>query len=104
MLRSVDASQRKRVEVGKISRPKLVSASTSVDTIFPFGTRFKRICGSLRAKPVFPASDESTQPQHSLDLDLSSANADRSLAGTPDGPLPFSASEPSRSKIAIASP
>ncbi|KAI0290518.1 hypothetical protein BC826DRAFT_1026970 [Russula brevipes] len=117
-----DISQRKRVEVGQISGPKLVSASTSVDTIpvrspsaasgqlsaaqnqsanlSRFGTRFKKIRGSLRAKPALPASDESTQ--HSLDV--SSANTDRSLAGTPDGHLSFSASEASRSKVTIASP
>ncbi|KAH9967959.1 hypothetical protein BC827DRAFT_458972 [Russula dissimulans] len=113
-----DGSQRKRVEVSQISGPKLVSASTSVDTIpvrspssasgqlssgqnqspnsSRLGTRFKKFRGSLRAsKPVFPASDESTQ--HSLDQ--SSANTDRSLAGTPDGPAPFSAAYPSQSNV-----
>jgi serine/arginine repetitive matrix protein 2 len=113
-----DASQRRRVEPGQISGPKLVSASTSVDTIpvrsesvasgqlstaqnqsptsSKFGTRFKKFRGSLRAKP---ASDGSQHPG-----DLSSSNGDRSLAATPDVPLPFSAPEPSRPKLAVASP
>jgi serine/arginine repetitive matrix protein 2 len=117
-----DASQRRRVERGQISGPKLVSASTSVDTIpvrspsaasgqlsavqnqslnsNKFGTRFKKIRGSLRAKPTLPTSDGSTQ----YPAELSSGNGDRSLASTPDGPPPFSAAEPSRSKLAIASP
>jgi serine/arginine repetitive matrix protein 2 len=117
-----DASQRRRVELDQISGPRLVSASTSVDTIpvrspsvasghlsavqnqsptsSKFGTRFKRFRGSIRAKPTFPASDGSTQQP----ADLSSNNGDRSLAGTPDGPPPSSATEPSRPKLAVASP
>lgn len=117
-----DASQRRRVERGQISGPKLVSASTSVDT-FPvrspsalsgqlsaaqnqsptstkFGTRFKKIRGSLRTKPAFPTSDGSTQ----YPAELPSSSGDRSLASTPDGLSPFSAAEPSRPKLAIASP
>jgi len=113
-----DVSQRKRVEVSQISGPRLVSASTSVDTIpvrspssasghlsatqnqsqnpSKLGTRFRKFRGSLRAsKPMFPGSDESTQ--HSLDQ--SSANTDRSQAGTPDGPAPFSATDASGPKV-----
>ncbi|KAI9511318.1 hypothetical protein F5148DRAFT_1146881 [Russula earlei] len=96
-----DFSQRKRIEVGQISAPKLVSASTSVDTIpsIPrirpgLELRLKRFRGSLRAKPTPPASDEPTQPS----LDQSSAHTDRSLA-TPDGPLPPSTTDHSRSKV-----
>jgi hypothetical protein len=117
-----DTSQRRRVELDQISGPKLVSASTSVDTIpvrspsaasgqlsavqnqsptsTKFGTRFKKFRGSIRAKPTLPASDGSTQHP----ADLSSNNGDRSLAGTPDGPPPLSAIEPSRPKLAVASP
>lgn len=113
-----DASQRRRVEPGQISGPRLVSASTSVDTIpvrsesaasgqlsavqnqsptsSKFGTRFKKFRGSLRAKP---ASDGSQYP-----ADLPSGNGDRSLAATPDVPPPFNATEPSRPKLAVASP
>jgi len=103
-----DASQRRRIEPGQISGPKLVSASTSVDTIpvrsesaasgqlsavqnqsptsSKFGTRFKKFRGSLRAKP---ASDQ-------YPADLPSGNGDRSLAATPDVPPPFNATELSR--------
>src|SRR5258707_6509060 len=106
-----DASQRRRIEPGQISGPKLVSASTSVDTIpvrsesaasgqlssvhnqsptpSKFGTRFKKLRGSLRTKPNYPASDGSAQHL----ADLPSSNGDRSLAVTPDGPPPFSATE-----------
>lgn len=113
-----DASQRRRVEPGQISGPKLVSASTSVDTIpvrsesvasgqlsavqnqsptsSKFGTRFKKFRGSLRSKPT---SDGSQYP-----ADLPSGNGDRSQAATPDVPPPFNATEPSRPKPAVASP
>jgi serine/arginine repetitive matrix protein 2 len=116
-----DASQRRRIEPGQISGPRLVSASTSVDTIpvrspsaasgqlsaaqnqspssSKFGTRFKKIRGSLRTKPTYPM-DGSTQHH----ADLSSSYGDRSLTGTPDGPPPHSATEPSRPKLAVASP
>ena len=117
-----DSSQRKRIEVGQISGPKLVSASTSVDTIpvrspsaasgqlspaqnqstnsSKLGTRFKKFRGSLRAKPTLSGSDGFAQ----YPADLSSANGDRSLAGTPDGHPPFSATEPARSKVTITTP
>jgi len=118
-----DASQRKRIELSQISRPRLVSASTSVDTIpvrspsaasgqlspaqnqplnsSKLGTRFKKFRGSLRAKPTLPGSDG--LPQHSVDSP-SASGGDRSLAGTPDGPPPFSATEPARPKVAIVTP
>jgi hypothetical protein len=118
-----DASLRKRIELSQISGPKLVSASTSVDTIpvrspsaasgqlspaqnqplnsSKLGTRFKKFRGSLRAKPTLPGSDG--LPQYSVDSP--SANGeDRSLAGTPDGLPPFSATEPARPKVAIVTP
>lgn len=113
-----DASQRRRIEPGQISGPKLVSASTSVDTIpvrsesvasgqlsavqnqsptsSKFGTRFKKFRGSLRAKP---ASDGPQYPS-----DLPSSNGDRSLAATPDVPASFNATEPSQPKPVLASP
>ena len=116
--RGHDASQRRRIEPGQISGPKLVSASTSVDTIpvrsesvasgqlsavqnqsptsSKFGTRFKKFRGSLRAKPANDGSQNSA--------DLPSSNGDRSLAATPDVPAPFNATEPSRPKLALASP
>lgn len=118
-----DASQRKRIEPSQISRPRLVSASTSVDTIpvrspsaasgqlspaqnqplnsSKLGTRFKKFRGSLRAKPTLSGSDG--LPQHSVDSP-SANGSDRSLAGTPDGPPPFSATEPPRPKVAIVTP
>jgi len=113
-----DTSQRKRVEPGQISGPRLVSASTSVDTIpvrsgsaasgqlsavhnqsptsSKFGTRFKKFRGSLRAKP---AIDGSLHP-----ADLPSNSGDRSPAATPEVPPPFNATELSRPKLAVASP
>ena len=118
-----DTSQRKRIEPGQISGPRLVSASTSVDTIpvrspsaasgqlspalnqplnsSKLGTRFKKFRGSLRAKPTLLGSDG--LPQYSVDSP-STNSGDRSLAGTPDGPPPFSATEPTRPKVAIATP
>ena len=116
-----DASQRRRIEPGQISGPRLVSASTSVDTIpvrspsaasgqlsaaqnqsptsSKFGTRFKKIRGSLRTKPTYLSDGSTHQPS-----DFSSSHGNRSPAGTPDGPPPFSATEPSRPKLAVASP
>ena len=113
-----EASQRRRVEPGQISGPKLVSASTSVDTIpvrsesvasgqlsaiqnqsptsSKFGTRFKKFRGSLRAKPPTDGSQNLA--------DLPSSNDDRSLAATPDVPPSFNATELSRPKLAVASP
>ena len=118
-----DASQRKRIEPSQISGPRLVSASTSVDTIpvrspsaasgqlspaqnqlsgsSKLGTRFKKFRGSLRAKPILLGSDG--LPQYSVDSP-SANGGDRSQAGTPDGPPPFSATEPARPKVAIATP
>lgn len=111
-----DGSHRKRIDPSQISGPKLVSASTSVDTIpvrspsaasgqlpagqapsptsSKLGTRFKKLRGSLRAKPTLPTGDGLTL--HPFDQ---TSSADRSLAGTPDGPPPFSATEPTRSKV-----
>jgi serine/arginine repetitive matrix protein 2 len=114
-----DGSHRKRIDLSQISGPKLVSASTSVDAIpvrsssvasgqisasqtqfansAKLGTRFKKFRGSLRARPTTsPSSEESTQ--HLFEP----ASTDRSLAGTPDGPL--SAIELSRAKVSIPSP
>jgi serine/arginine repetitive matrix protein 2 len=108
-----EGSNRKRIDPSQISGPKLVSASTSVDT-FPvrspsaasgqlpagqtssskLGSRFKKLRGSLRSKPTLPLGDGSTL--HPFDQ---TSSADRSLAGTPDGPPPFSATEPTRSKV-----
>ena len=119
-----DASQRRRIEVSQISGPKLVSPSTSVDGILlrsssaasgqlsaaqqnqslnpsKLGSRFKKLRGSLRAKPTLPSSDALTP--HSFDLS-SPITADRSRTNTPDGLTPFSAPEASRSKVAIVSP
>jgi serine/arginine repetitive matrix protein 2 len=117
-----DASQRRHVERGQISGSKLGSASTNVDTIpmcspsaasgqlsavqnqsstsTKFGTPLKKTLRSLRTKPTFSTSDGSTQ----YPAELSSGIDDRSLASTHDGPPPFSAAEPSRSKLVIASP
>lgn len=114
-IRVNDGSHRKRIDPSQISGPKLVSASTSVDTIpvrspsaasgqlpagripsptsSKLGTRFKKLRGSLRAKPTLPSGDGSTL--HPYDQ---TSSADRSLAGTPDGPPPFSATEPTRFK------
>ena len=112
-----DGSQRKRIELSQISGPKLVSASTSVDTIpvrspsvssgqlspapnqpansSTLGTRFKKFRGSLRAsKPTLPGSDGFGFTQYPIGP--SSANSDRSLSGTPDGlpPLAFVVTPP----------
>jgi len=116
-----DGSHRKRIDLSQISGPKLVSASTSVDTIpvrspsaasgqlqvgqtpspnsSKLGSRFKKLRGSLRAKPTLQSGDGSTPHP----FDQTSSSADRSLAGTPDGPPPFSAIESTRSK-AVSSP
>lgn len=111
-----DSSNKKRIDPSQISGPRLVSASTSVDTIpvrspssasghltagqYPppnsskLGSRFKKLRGSLRSKPTLPSGDGSTP--HAFDQ---TSSADRSLAGTPDGPPPFSATEPTRLKV-----
>ena len=107
-----DISNKKRIDPSQISGPKLVSASTSVDTIpvrspssasgqlpaglnsSKLGSRFKKLRGSLRSKPTLPPGDGSTP--HTFDQ---TSSTDRSLAGTPDGPPSFSATEPTRPKV-----
>lgn len=107
-----DSSNKKRIDPSQISGPKLVSASTSVDTIpvrspssasgqlppglnsSKLGSRFKKLRGSLRSKPTLPPGDGSTP--HPFDQ---TSSTDRSLAGTPDGPPSFNATEPTRPKV-----
>jgi serine/arginine repetitive matrix protein 2 len=73
-------SSRRRISPNQISSPTLVSASTSVDTIpLPavspsqqsrlanssstrFGSRFKRLKGTLRAKTPIPGNEEAPAP------------------------------------------
>ncbi|KAI0259943.1 hypothetical protein BC834DRAFT_590323 [Gloeopeniophorella convolvens] len=123
-----DGNPRKRIDPSRISGPKLVSASTSVDTIpvrspsaasgqlpatqvqtqspnsSKFGSRFKKLRGTLRSKPTLPVGDALTP--YPLDL-ASPASADRydsAFTSPSDIQLPFSAIEPSRSKVVVSTP
>ncbi|KAI0792868.1 hypothetical protein C8Q75DRAFT_751752 [Abortiporus biennis] len=104
---------RKRISPNQISSPKLVSASTSVDTIplrpttaapaqshhgNKFGSRFKRLRGTLRSKPIpngdevtpFPLDPKTPSSAQTISYDPSSL--------VPPGPSVYSATELGRFK------
>ncbi|KAI0048567.1 hypothetical protein FA95DRAFT_1517317 [Auriscalpium vulgare] len=109
-------AQRRHVDRSQISAPKLVSASTSVDTIplrspsaasgvapgqnpSKLGSRFKRLRGTLRAKPNALSGDEVTP----YPLDLNSPSSSQTvryepMPSPPEKPAVTSASDLGRSK------
>ncbi|THH16460.1 hypothetical protein EW146_g4182 [Bondarzewia mesenterica] len=118
---SASAHHRKRISPNQISSPRLVSASTSVDTIplrspssasgqvhhtSKFGQRIKKLKGTLRSKPAHLGGDE-VRP---LPIDLlspSSAQTAQFNAGSlahPGALAAVSATELGRFKVPVPSP
>ncbi|EKM55914.1 uncharacterized protein PHACADRAFT_209427 [Phanerochaete carnosa HHB-10118-sp] len=113
-------STRKRISPNQISSPTLVSASTSVDTIplgaptIPvqsrtahsssarFGSRFKKLTGTLRAKTPIPAANEEF---HSISTEIKTPTSSQSISYNPeqlitrDQPAISSATETGRFKV-----
>lgn len=112
-------STRKRISPNQISSPTLVSASTSVDTIpLPavvpmqsrtaqpssarFGSRFKILKGTLRAKTPIPAANEEA---HSSPAEVKTPPSSQTVAYNPEQlsmrehPVISSATETGRFKI-----
>lgn len=111
---------RKRISPNQISTPRLVSASTSVDTVpivrtpslsstnnsgpSKIGSRFKKLRGTLRAKNIMPTGEEVTP----YPLDLHSphgqmASYDSARLKVPGVAVTASATE-SRFKVPVPSP
>ncbi|KAI0060804.1 hypothetical protein BV25DRAFT_1827349 [Artomyces pyxidatus] len=116
--------QRRHVSPSQISGPKLVSASTSVDTIplrspsaasgpappgqsqngSKLGQRFKKLRGTLRAKPTMVLGDE-VSPYPLLSPPTSGPpRADPLSRPSVDRPVVASATELARFKVAVATP
>ncbi|KAF8626244.1 hypothetical protein AX15_004923 [Amanita polypyramis BW_CC] len=113
--RSAQGSIRRRINPSQISEPRLVSASTSVDTIpirpsshvnpgaSKIGSRFRKLRGTLRAKNSPIVGDESytqteiNSPPSSQDISYDAFKV-KSLSGT------LSAVENGRTKIPLTSP
>lgn len=106
---------RKRVNPNLISNPRLVSASTSVDTVpivrtpslssssspSKIGSRFKKLRGSLRAKNLALASEEAAA--YPVPPAVQTAYYDSVKLKVPGVAVPSSATE-SRYKVPIPSP
>ncbi|KAF8162952.1 hypothetical protein B0H34DRAFT_672070 [Crassisporium funariophilum] len=113
-------SVRKRIDPSQISTPRLVSASTSVDTIplrspslsagagngpSKLGSRFKKLRGSLRAKNVVSSGEETAVTELSKSPPASqTAYYDPEKLNVPGSPSLSSATETGRFKVPIASP
>jgi serine/arginine repetitive matrix protein 2 len=111
---------RRRVSPGQISNPRLVSSSTSVDTIplrspsvasantqtSTIGQRFKRLRGTLRTKAPTPTGEEVTPYPLDIHTPPSSQTAyyDPSSLRVPGEPAILSATEVGRPKVPIPSP
>jgi len=105
-------SVRKRIDPSQISTPRLVSASTSVDTIplrtpsmsgnttSKFGSRFKKLRGSLRAKNV-TSGDETAVQDFKLPPPNQSACDDSTNLNVPSM---SSATETGRFKVPVPIP
>ena len=111
-------SARKRIDPSQISTPRLVSASTSVDTIplrtpslsgnttsgaSKLGSRFKKLRGSLRAKNV-PSGDEPIVQDSKSPSPSQAAYYDPTKLNVSGGPTMSSAPETGRFKVPIPSP
>ena len=103
---------RRRISPSQISEPRLVSASTSVDTIpvrsparsspgtSKIGSRFRKLRGTLRAKSSPPTADdrsEADSPRPSQDIPYDASKL-KSTSG------PASATENGRTKASVTSP
>jgi serine/arginine repetitive matrix protein 2 len=112
---------RRRVSPGQISTPRLVSASTSVDTIplrspsaasgsiqgsSKLGQRFRRLRGTLRAKTSVPYGEEVTPYPIDVHSPPTSqvASYDPATLKVPGEPTAHSATEIGTSKFLVPSP
>ncbi|KAA1471322.1 hypothetical protein DENSPDRAFT_837290 [Dentipellis sp. KUC8613] len=120
-LNEAGSAHRKRISPNQISSPRLVSASTSVDTIplrspsagsdqpsnpSKLGQRFRKLRGTLRAKPTAQTGLDITP--YPLDLlSPASAQTDRYKTASPihhGPPVLASATELGRFKVPVPSP
>lgn len=112
-------SLRKRIDPTQISTPRLVSASTSVDTIplrppsissnttssaSKLGSRFKKLRGSLRVRNVLSSSDETVVQDPKSPPPSQAAHYDPAKLNTPGGPSVASATETGRFKVSVPTP
>ena len=112
-------SVRKRIDPSQISTPRLVSASTSVDTIplrtpsisgnttsgaSKLGSRFKKLRGSLRAKNVNPSCDEPVVQDSKSPPPNQTTYHDPAKLNVSSSPSMSSATETGKFKVPIPSP
>ncbi|TFY79300.1 hypothetical protein EWM64_g4710 [Hericium alpestre] len=115
------SAHKKRISPNQISSPRLVSASTSVDTIplrspsaasgqlnsSKLGQRFKKLRGTLRAKQTLPTGQDITPYPVDL-LSPASAQTDRYRTTSPThdtgAPVAASATDLGRFKVPVPSP
>ncbi|RXW20996.1 hypothetical protein EST38_g4867 [Candolleomyces aberdarensis] len=112
---------RKKIDPSQISKPLLVSSSTSVDTIplkapvlsagngsgssLKIGSRFRKLRGSLRAKNVLSPEEPAaagSDGKHSPNSQT--VNYDPEKVKSPGTPNLASATEPARFKVPVPSP
>ncbi|KAF8959075.1 hypothetical protein BDZ97DRAFT_1424778 [Flammula alnicola] len=113
-------SVRRRIDPSQISTPKLVSTTTSVETIplrtpslssnnnpgpSKLGSRFKKLRGSLRAKNLVSSGEETATPETFKSPPTSqTAHYDPAKLNPPGAPKLSSATETGRFKVPIPSP
>ncbi|PPQ81221.1 hypothetical protein CVT25_015744 [Psilocybe cyanescens] len=115
-------SVRRKVDTSQISTPKLVSTTTSVETIplrtpsllsnntsgpgaSKLGSRFKKLRGSLRAKNLTTSGEETVTPESSKSpLASQTAFYDPAKLNPPGAPKLSSATETGRFKVSMPSP
>ena len=112
-------SIRRRIDPSQISTPKLVSATTSVQTVplrspslssnnpgpSKLGSRFRKLRGSLRAKNLVSSGEETVAADISKSPPASQlAHYDPVMLDPPGAPKLSSATEAGRFKVSIPSP
>ncbi|KAF9477380.1 hypothetical protein BDN70DRAFT_881285 [Pholiota conissans] len=112
-------SIRKRIDPSQISIPKLVSTTTSVETIplrtpsltsnspgpSKLGSRFRKLRGSLRAKNLVSSGEETVTPESVKSPPASQyAYYDSTKLNPPGAPKITSATEASKFKVSVPSP
>lgn len=112
-------SVRRRVDPSQISTPKLVSTTTSVQTVplrspslssnspgpSKLGSRFRKLRGSLRSKNLVSSGEETAGPDTSKSPPASQlAHYDPVMLDPPGAPKLSSATEAGRFKVSMPSP
>lgn len=114
-------SIRRRVDPSQISTPKLVSTTTSVETIplrspsvtsnnssgaSKLGSRFKKLRGSLRAKNLVSSGEETVTPENvkASPPESQIAHYDSAKLNPPGAPKLSSATETGRFKVPVPNP